>query len=381
MKRLKARRDEAAVAAALGDAAAAGARTVRSRVIDRLEEIITLDIGGRGLAIDPRDNLVTRCRGNLERAARHMASEGQEVAIVTGFFVSRAERPAIETDGPCGAIALAWLLGRLGLRATLITDPLGEAVVRAGLRAVDSADASVEIVVFPFESDDPDDPDRGSNELAASRRSIEFAQSFYRHGPGQRLTHLVAVERAGPSHRDGVASSTPGHQNQVHNFRGEVITAQTAKLHFLFEFIADNNLPVRTIGIGDGGNEIGMGSIPRQVIHANIPNGLGARVACRIISDWTIACGVSNWGAYALGTAVAWLRGRPGILAEWSDQREQAVLSALVAQGAVDGVTARPEPTVDGLPLDQHLAIWQQIRDAARVGVRRSSIDYGSGPK
>jgi hypothetical protein len=333
-----------------------------------LEEIITQDIGGRGLAIDPRDNLVTRCRGNLERGARRLAAEGQEVAIATGFFVSRAEWPAIETDGPCGAIALAWLLGRLGMRATLVTDPLGETVMRAGLRAAGVSDASVDLVVFPYESDDRDDPDRASNEPAASRRSFAFVESFYRRGPGQRLTHLIAVERAGPSHRGGVQDA-PEHQNQVHNFRGEVITAQTAKLHLLFEFIEDNDLPIRTIGIGDGGNEIGMGSIPRGVIAANIPNGLGARVACRIASDWTVACGVSNWGAYALGTAVAWLRGRPEIIEQWSDEREQAVLAALVANGAVDGVTARREPTVDGLPLEQHLAIWRQIRSAAGTAI------------
>ncbi len=365
MKRLKASRGDQALDLAVEPTHggwAAGARSERSRVIDRLEEIITQDIGGRGLAVDPRDNLVTRCRGNLHRAARHLAGEGHEVAIVTGFFVSRAERPAIETDGPCGAIALAWVLGRLGLRATLVTDPLGESVVRAGLRAADIADASVDLVVFPFETDDPDDPDRASNELAASRRSLRFAESFYRHGAGQRLTHLVSVERAGPSHRADAQGPRAEHANQVHNFRGEIITAQTAKLHLLFEFIAENHLSIRTIGIGDGGNEIGMGSIPRDVIHANIPSGLGARVACRIASDWTIACGVSNWGAYALGTAVAWLRGRSDILAEWSDEREQAVLTALVASGAVDGVTARREPSVDGLPLKQHLAIWQQIR-------------------
>jgi hypothetical protein len=157
------------------------------------------------------------------------------------------------------------------------------------------------------------------------------------------------------------------HQNHVHNFRGQIITAQTAKTHLLFDFVRENNLPVRTIGIGDGGNEIGMGSIPWQVIHANIPNGLGARIACRVATDWTIACGVSNWGAYALGTAVAWLSGRSELLRDWTDERERGVLAALVDAGAVDGVSGRPTMSVDGLTIEQHLGIWGQIREAARV--------------
>src|SRR5206468_9123446 len=96
----------------------------RSLVIERLEQIITEDIGGRGLALDPTDNLVTRCRGNLERAARHVAAEGSAVAIVTGFYVASARKPTIETDGPCGSLALAWLLAKLGYSVTLVTDPL-----------------------------------------------------------------------------------------------------------------------------------------------------------------------------------------------------------------------------------------------------------------
>jgi hypothetical protein len=151
----------------------------------------------------------------------------------------------------------------------------------------------------------------------------------------------------------------------VHNFRGEIITSHTAKTHLLFDFVRQNKLPVRTIGIGDGGNEIGMGSIPWPVIHANIPGGLGARIACRVPTDWTIACGVSNWGAYALGTAVAWLRGRAELLGEWTDERERAVLAALVDGGAVDGVTGQAALSVDGMPIERHFEIWGQIRQAA----------------
>ena len=248
------------------------------------------------------------------------------------------------------------------------------------MRAAPAGRLPLSLEVFPFEDDDLAGNGRASNDPRFSVRSLAFAESFFRSGPGDGLNHLISVERAGPGHWrppadycldsdfHRCAKLLPAeHQNQVHNFRGQIITAQTAKTHLLFDFIRENNLPVRTIGIGDGGNEIGMGSIPWPVIHSNIPGGLGARIACRVPTDWTIACGVSNWGAYALGSAVAWLRGRPELLVEWSDDRERYVLGALVGAGAVDGVTGQPTMSVDGLAIEHHLAIWGQIREAARL--------------
>jgi hypothetical protein len=352
----------------------------RRPIIDRLEAIITQDTGGRGLAVVPHDNLVTRCRGNLARAAGDLATEGTSIAIVTGFYVAHAATPSIETDGPCGALALAWFLARLGCQITLITDRIGAGSIEAGLRALALEPSQLALEIFPFDHDADDgvaDSDRSSNDRSRSAKSVAYTDSFFRTGPGVSLSHLIAIERAGPSWPDAGnadmarAGESPGpqpadHAGHVHNFRGKVITPWTAKTHLLFDFIRDNHLPVRTIGIGDGGNEIGMGSIPQQVIHANIPNGLGARIACRVATDWTIACGVSNWGAYALGSAVACLRDRPEYLAEWSDEREQSILRAMVDAGAVDGVTGKQSLSVDGLPIEEHLAIWGQIRDAVR---------------
>jgi hypothetical protein len=267
----------------------------------------------------------------------------------------------------------------------LITDPLGEPAVAAALVAGAVRTASLD--VFPFDDPEPSSSVRASNDPQDSRLSLTFVESLFRSESGGQLTHLVAVERAGPSHwRHSQTNWTaaelsqfanlcpPEHQNQVHNFQGRIISAYTAKTHLLFEFVRDNNLPVRTIGIGDGGNEIGMGSVPWLVLHANISRGLGARIACRVATDWTIACGVSNWGAYALAAAVASLRGRPEILAEWSDDREGAVMGALVAAGAVDGITGRPEPSVDGMPLEQHLIVWDQIRVATRPFASRERL-------
>src|SRR5262245_2075078 len=135
----------------LGNPLVATRRSERSRVIDRLEEIITQDVDRRSLAVDPQNNLVTRCRGNLGRAARSLASDRSAVAIVTGFYVAHANQPSIETDGPCGAVAMAWLLAQIGCRVTLITDPLSAASVQAALRAASPGEGQITVEVFPFD--------------------------------------------------------------------------------------------------------------------------------------------------------------------------------------------------------------------------------------
>ena len=106
-----------------------------------------------------------------------------------------------------------------------------------------------------------------------------------------------------------------------------------------------------TIGIGDGGNEIGMGKIPHETIVANIPN--GDLIHCRVPTDHLIVAGVSNWGAYALAAGVYVLnkvrnRGR-SLRARTASG---TFSKSMVRDGLlVDGVTGQQTATVDGLTL------------------------------
>ena len=91
--------------------------------------------------------------------------------------------------------------------------------------------------------------------------------------------------------------------------RGVDIRTYNAPLEKLFF-----GQPWTTIGIGDGGNEIGMGSIYRAVRAANIPN--GDKSACVVPCDHLIVATISNWGAIGLIGSVAILRSdlREGLL-------------------------------------------------------------------
>jgi hypothetical protein len=140
--------------------------------------------------------------------------------------------------------------------------------------------------------------------------------------------------------------------------RGRDITTHTAPAHQLFE--AAGRRGVTTVGVGDGGNEIGMGKIPWRVIRDNIPN--GATVACRVPADHLVVCGVSNWGAYGLAAGVRRLRGLPADLALFDPAREEALLRVMVEGGPlVDGVAGLPTATVDGLPFGRYSQVLTQV--------------------
>jgi hypothetical protein len=50
----------------------------------------------------------------------------------------------------------------------------------------------------------------------------------------------------------------------------------------------------RSVGIGDGGNEVGMGKILDTILQSSIPN--ASSIACIVPTDHLIVASVSNWG-------------------------------------------------------------------------------------
>jgi hypothetical protein len=329
-------------------------------LLDQIEALVRRDPAGRGL-ISSELRLGPLCRGHLAEAARSLATAGRHVAIVTGFFVPDADFPSAETDGPPGAVLLAAALEAVGIRATLVTDlPCATAVQAAGRAA--GTRLAVEVCTQPgVWLDQFVDSDRGSD-----------------------LTHLVAVERVGPSHdedslqrqsRAGAvplaefrAAVSPEHRNRCHNARGKLIDDSTAPLHLLFEHSPFEHGPrrrpgLKTIGIGDGGNEIGMGAIPWEDLARRIGGDAAALIPCRIATDWNLIAGTSNWGAFALAAATLLLKNRVDALGPFDEEFHLRLLEQMVAHGpALDGMTRRREATVDGLPFATYIQSWIGIR-------------------
>ena len=320
-----------------------------------LEGIIGVDAGGRGLARVPGRNLLTNSSGHLCQAGSLLAQSSSPcLLIVTGFPILAADPPGTgETDGPPGAIALARSAVAAGGRAILASEGSSAralAVAITHLRLKDSVTV-VDMAGLP----------QGDFEGAMRRRVGKF-------------THLVAVERVGPTHSESTFSTWAGSEfeNLLPEFRkaappearerclsmrGLDVTGHVRPAHFLFE-----KADVPTIGIGDGGNEIGMGTIGWDVIHQNIPQ--GGRIACRVATQHTIVAGVSNWGAWALACLWRKLAGIPPLPGV---REESDILELMAREGPlVDGVTGRRLATVDGLAWYHHARVYGQIVEALR---------------
>ncbi|MFI7609058.1 glutamate cyclase domain-containing protein [Micromonospora sp. NPDC049366] len=317
------------------------------QTIAQLERIAAREVG-RG-----SEALAVPAAGGLLAAARSLAGHATpDVAVFTGFFIPGAEPPAAETDGPLGAIQIAAALRLLGCQVRLVTDEPCALVVEA---AVAAATPGLPVDVAPL---------NGYDEWAGS------LLPRYR-----RLTHVIACERVGPG-RDG----------RHRNMRGEDISGHTAPLEQLYT--AGRAF---RIGIGDGGNELGMGRLPADLVGRVVAS--GEQIRCVVDADALLVGGTSNWAAAALVGALALLRPEvPELRALLGAAWSYDLLAEIVRVGAVDGVRRRATLSVDGLDwaayaepltLIAHLVtspppaeLDPQVPDAG-PGNRRSSAGHG----
>jgi len=327
--------------------------------LERMRELIGEDIAERGLATVPGRNLLTETPHDFAAACRSIAGTANaHVAVVTGFWIPSAQPPAGETDGPLGSLFLARALVPLGIRITLLTDDFCTSALAVGLTAANLG-GKVRLLTLP-----------------TPQACRGMATAAYADAVGKALgpiTHLVAVERPGPTHTIASLQAQLGGeaigetlidflqdvpeemQDRCRTMRGFDTSDRVSPAHFLFE-----RTKAVTIGIGDGGNEIGMGKLPWDVIRANVPG--GGAVACRVATKHLIVAGISNWGAYGLAAGVACLRGKSWSADLADPAIETRLLKLMVEKGPlVDGRLGKPAVSVDGVPLDRYLGILPRL--------------------
>ncbi len=320
---------------------AEGSANMSDAVLDRLRNLVQEDVGNRGLRSDPERNLISETAGDFRAACADLAgSAAPGLAVVTGFFIPTANPPAGETDGPLGAVFLARALVPLGIRVAIAADGFCIPALQAGLAACELSER-VLVVSLPAPAE------------ARRMGAAAYRDAFQRATAGVGLTHVLAIECVGPSHCH--AEVPAEHQDRCHTMRGLDITDHTSPAHWLFE-----KPGISTIGIGDGGNEIGMGKLAWDVIQRNIPR--GGLIACRVPTDQLIVAGVSNWGAYALAAGVYHRRGAKPSPELFDPVVEQRILEVMVERGPlVDGVLSKPSVTVDGLTWERYSAVLPEL--------------------
>jgi len=132
--------------------------------------------------------------------------------------------------------------------------------------------------------------------------------------------------------------------------RGVNISNLVGKTDYLFNYARKKG--VTTIAVGDGGNELGCGSI-METVRKHVPHGAkcqcpcGKGIAATMPSDVLVIGGTSNWGAYGIAACLSLLKnldyGHDG-------KSELRLLDRVINAGGVDSLTKESQPFVDGVP-------------------------------
>ncbi len=236
----------------------------------------------------------------LERRKRSQ----RPAIIATGFYILSAGAP--ETDGPPGALAIGRALHALGFDVIYVTDKYTMPLFPSDIVGKDR------VISFPI-------TDHNSSKRFAQLILAEIQPSL-----------MISVERCG-------LNGSRKYLSMV----GEDISEYTAKIDYLF--LGQK----KTLGIGDGGNEIGMGNLAEYIPAVET---LPKDPALTPVNKLVIAS-VSNWGGYGLVAALSRLAGcnlLPSV--EW----EKEIIKEIVARGAVDGVSGQRRAAVDSFDLEQN---------------------------
>jgi hypothetical protein len=255
-----------------------------------------------------------------ERAAQLILDYPGTVLIATGFYIPAGCAP--ETDGPPGAVALGRVIASFGSRVMYLTDVYSAPLLRGLLGRPG------EVLEFP---------------IADHQESWIHAADLLR---SLRPDLTIAVERCGLT-ADG----------EYRNMRGVDVSAYHAKIDYVF------TQHERSVGIGDGGNEIGMGGLA-VAIPMLMP---GVEQPCVTRTTHLAIASVSNWGAWGIIAAMSRLRGENLLL---SVREARDLLRETVSLGAVDGTTGKRTETVDGFPLEENDRVLREMHTwLARHGI------------
>ena len=280
--------------------------------VSRIQAKAAQDVG-RG-----SENLMTFARGDLFKAARRFVSgESRKALVVTGFYIPKAA-----DRGHCPQHQLP--VG--GADAWLVSDAWCEPVIRGAAKDVLPQD---HVLIAP-KGDSFDAWLDGMKTLIAE----------------QHIDTVIFIERVGPA-SDGYPR----------NMRGINILEWTAPLSRLA------SLGLHTIGIGDGGNEIGMGHIESYAIEDIVDH--GDEIACTVPTQELIVAGCSNWGGHAFVCSL-YAMGHREVAGLLDEQWHRGVLANITAAGGLDGVKLVNIPTVDGLSERQYYSQINALSQLAR---------------
>ena len=267
--------------------------------------------------------------GNFSTAVDTVV-HAKRLMLCTGFNVDRGMP---ETDGPVGVAILAYACYRAGKQVVVAADELNAHLVREALLILDP-ECLRQIAIESVKASKPDNPG-------------ELQSIFDRHD----IDAMVHTEVPGRN-ADGAYL----------NMRGIPIGAFNAPLDELMNVA--NARQLDTVGVGDGGNEAGMGGL------AGVPPALnGLNMQAVIPAAHQVIAWNSNLGAIALGEFVLAAAGKG---ASCTPDAFESIVQKMFSERAVDGVTrgATMNERIENpvLPRHYNYSCVDGVRSAIHVG-------------
>lgn len=335
---------------------------------ENVDRLITVDLPFRTVAGRLYRDTRAKFDGPLTllvaRALHDSVREKGVVLIATGW----PDRPHIslniaETDGPPGAAILGMALhkARRAVPIFLIEANLVPAMERvcssAGFRVVSPEEAmaaaeskaplhATAVLGFPTDISE------------AEKASTGLLDTL----PVQAV---ITIEKGGMNEK-GI----------IHTSRGDDTTAPMAKADILVKKAKERR--ILTIGIGDGGNEIGMGVIAEE-LRQWLPLGKQCRCPCGggIIpitkTDFLLPAAVSNWGAYGISAMMAVIEDKNEVF--HSSEIERRVLLACIDAGLIDGGSGYVSGGVDSLSMSIHMSMVNLLGELVGKGITLKRAD------
>jgi hypothetical protein len=297
---------------------------------DNIDRLLTVEIRRPGVVRGFKSVLYDVARQAADGplvlgAAAMLNGPPARLGIVTGAAVP-VHMPVGENDGPFGALVLAGVLERIGHTVTIYTDPEVAPPLRALIARAEQATAVAEL---PRE-------DRGEQRAAAEASDV-----------------LIAIERLG--------GNPNGH---IYGMTAKSRDGLRAQVDAMFAVHAALGRP--SLGIGDGGNEIGFGSIREELVrrlpHINQADKTpcGGGVFATVPTTRLVVGSTSNLASYGVCAALALLRGDPALC--HSPEEERALHHVGVGLGLADGGGGGIIAATDGIPAEANAAIVLLMR-------------------
>jgi len=270
------------------------------------------------------------------------------VVFVTGFF----DPPSMidEMDGPVGAVALARMLCiELDITPVFLTE-----VANMQRMALLAASLGLEVLDYelacttPFKAAVLPLPIDHNRARAEAVRLCETCKPVA----------MIAIEKPAPCPR-----------GRYHTGKGLDVTDTIGKVDHVFAEARKRG--ILTIGIGDGGNEVGMGNILDDVVRI-VPT--GNIIGTPLETDLLVVAAIANWGAYAIGATIAAALSMPEAI--HSIEEERRLTGTAASLGFIDPATGLANGWTDGTPPVCSESILELLRQMVLLRLGRKNPQH-----